>query len=56
MGTKGVSSHGQCPLAWAWTAPVVPSLATKEEEEAVSMWPHAGSGAGEENDMGRGAP
>lgn len=36
--------------------PGVPCLPTKEEEEDGSMWPHAGCGAGEENDMGRVAP
>lgn len=35
---------------------VVPSLASKEEEQDASMWPHAGCGAGEEDDMGRVAP
>lgn len=36
--------------------PEVPCLASEEEEEEAAVWPHAGCGAGGEDDMGRVAP
>lgn len=56
MGTKSVFSRKQCVLGRAQDSYLaVPSTISKWEEDA-SMWPHAGYGAGEEDDMGRVAP
>lgn len=48
--------HKQCVSGWAQDSYlVVPCMVSKWEEDA-SLWPHAGCGAGEEDDMGRVAP
>jgi len=49
-------SRKLCILGWARDSSlVVPCMVSKWEEDA-SMWPHAGCGAGEEDDTGRVAP
>lgn len=56
MGTKSAFSPKQCVLVWAQDSYlVVPCVVSKWGDDA-SMWPHAGHGAGEEDDMGRVAP
>lgn len=53
---RRVFSPERYALGWAWDSYLAVPCVVPGWEEDASVWPHAGHGAGEEDDMGRVAP